>query len=192
MVEHEWDVPGKELKLTPDPRTQLFFLEMEVALCEADDCDDLPRLSPRTILENPELSKTIHHYQTAGTFSTDSHTLDAALRQLVSSGDAQSGEMLNYMYEAGIPAKRAQPNDEPLATLAARQWTSPSYVDILATLVEFNHDFDEVTEKHPRSARSIVEERAPGLFQLIRLKAHLVEAGSWPGYATMLKVGDMQ
>ena len=148
-----------------------------------DDNDDMPALSPETLANNTELLQAVDHYRNLNTFLTEAGVFDAALRQLIASDDAQSGAMLNYMYETGIPREAKRGRLEPLASFAARQYTSPAYVDILATLVEFGHDFDVTSKAFPRSERSYVEERAPGLFSLIRLKALLVANGSWPDYA---------
>ena len=89
-----------------------------------------------------------------------------------------SGRCLNELYEMGIPTKRDESAwPEPLATFAARHWSNPAYVDILATLVEFGADFDATTKKHTTSGRELIESRAPGLFRLIEFKAHLVASG---------------
>lgn len=149
----------------------------------SDDNDDMPALSPETLAKNKELVQAVDHYKNSNTFFTEARAFDEALRQLIASDDAQSGAMLNYMYETGIPRQAKRGRRESLALFAARRYTNPAYVDILATLVEFGHDFDGTSKAFPRSARSYVEERAPGLFSLIRLKALLVANGSWPNYA---------
>ena len=88
------------------------------------------------------------------------------------------------MFESGIPRRFATKaaRETPIAVCAALAWNSPAYIDLLATLVEFNVDFEEVGSVGGQSARSIIDQRAPGLYGLLRIKAHLVSSGAWPDF----------
>lgn len=153
---------------------------------EDDYEDDLP-LDTASVLRDDNqtaFSRALRQYQTHGTFWVDAPTTYAAIVQLISSNDPASGEMLNYMFESGIPRRfdLTESKDMPISVCAALAWSSPAYTDILATLMEFEVDFDEMASLSGQSARGILDARAPGLYGLIRLQAHLVASGAWPDY----------
>lgn len=138
------------------------------------DADDLP-LSPT--------SKLRTHPDVCRALEDSPPSIDrtrAAILAIVSSGDPQSGDMLNYMFEMGI-SNSIEPT---LPVIVASNWESPAYVDMLSTLVEFHFDFG-VKDAHGVSARQLVERRAPGIFGLLKLKAHLVSTGAWPDYESI-------
>ena len=147
------------------------------------DADDLPLVHDAPLRSHPDFQPIIRFFEANGFFGPDAASLYKAVVALIASGDADSGEMLNYMFEAGLTRRLDDDADVPLVIVASKAWTSPAYTDILSTLIEFHFDFDSTVDAAGVSARSIVEERAPGIFKLLTLKAHLVTTGAWPDVA---------
>lgn len=148
-----------------------------------DTDDDLPLAADAPLRSHAEFKQVLRFYDENECFGPDVFALYRAIALLISSNDPDSGRMLNYMFEAGVPRHLESVTDTPIPILAANAWKSPAYADILSTLIEFHFDFDD--DATGVSARSIVEERAPGIFQLLALKAHLVSSGAWPDFASI-------
>lgn len=153
--------------------------------------DDLP-LDLTSSLRRDDytaFSRVLRQYETTGAFWVDASTTYAAIVQLISSNDPASGNMLNHMFESGLPKQFDLKESEnmPISVCAAFAWSSPAYADILATLLEFNIDFDKVAPVSGKSARNIIDERAPGMYSLLRLKAHLVSSGAWPDFERLVE-----
>ena len=141
--------------------------------------EDAPPLSDPA-LQSGDLASVCRTYASTDSFEAiGTPTLKSAVLQLIRSEDPNAGHMLNYRFEAGCPQVFGG-DDESLPVVAARQHHVPAYVDILATLIEFNFDFD--ARDSAITARELVEARAPGLMHLLILKANLVSSGAWPDY----------
>ena len=147
----------------------------------------LPDLAAPTLAEGSSFALLRRAYLDDRLCELDARVAREALVELVVSGDPESGAALRALLAAGVPTECAEAAIvEPLAITAARQWESPAYVDMLATLLEFHADFEETTPVHTVSARALVESRAPGVFPLLVLKARLVASGGWQRYVALL------
>lgn len=148
--------------------------------------DDAPT-SPALTARDCAYQTVMRAFDSDDLTSLDTFTMQRAVRDLIASEDIASARCLNELYEMGIPIHYDESVwPEPLATFAARHWTNPVYVDVLATLVESGVDFDTTTSEYPVSGRSLVEDRAPGIFRLVEFKAHMVASGGSVNYPEFL------
>ena len=143
---------------------------------EDDECDDSPVVtSDRLTAADSPYRKVINIVQTRDFVNNDVTIMHAAIRDVILSNDPKAGEALEYLTEWGM--SRALPNEESFVVLAARQYESPAYIDMLVALAMVNCDFDDKDDKG-ESARHIIERRAPGLVSRIIAEANAVNAGS--------------